>query len=85
MIGPLFALILGGAQGVPPVLESWGPAVTQLLPAKVLPADPAETAGRGPLPASSTDEDAGGEAQHAEAASDLMPFRLERAVVYPAP
>ncbi len=83
MIGPIFALLLGGAQGVPPAQEGWNAATMRLAPGRILPAEAVE-AWPGLV--------AGSLAKEAEAAArpgqpdpdaELMPLRLERAVIRP--
>jgi len=70
MIGPILALLLGGAQNSAPDREAWTPANIHLTPAVVLTVAPEpETAA---LPAAP------------ERPEPLFPPRLEKAVVRPA-
>jgi hypothetical protein len=83
MIGTMFALLLGGAQGVP-VVEAWNAATVRLMPAKVLSPDQTEGLRLAGVPEVLPGEPARGGAAKADPDADLMPLRLERAVVTPS-
>jgi hypothetical protein len=80
----MFALLLGGAQGVPPVVEAWNAATVRLMPAKVLSSDQPEGLGLAGVPEALPEAATRSGAAKADPDADLMPLRLERAVVAPS-
>jgi hypothetical protein len=80
----MFALLLGGAQGVPPVVEAWNAATVRLMPAKVLTGDKPEGLKLASVAESLPEEPAQSAAPKGDPDADLMPLRLERAVVAPS-